>query len=62
MVTILHMLCEKSFLNNICSQKQKTRGYDLVIRRMKVLVCLSIDSLWVFVLSVLNWEGKDVKV
>ena len=27
---------------------------------MKILVCVSIDSLWVFVLSVLNWEGKDV--
>ena len=38
------------------------RGYDSVIRRMKILVCVSIDSLWVFVLSVLNWEGKDGKV
>ena len=40
----------------------RTRGYDSVIRRMKILVCVSIDSLWVFVLSVLNWEGKDGKV
>ena len=39
-----------------------SRGYDSVIRRMKILVCVSIDSLWVFVLSVLNWEGKDGKV
>ena len=29
---------------------------------MKILVCVSIDSLWVLVLSVLNWEGKDGKV
>ena len=39
-----------------------SRGYDSVIRRMKILVCVSIDSLWVFVLSVLNWEGKDGNV
>ena len=37
-------------------------GYDSVIRRMKILVCVSIDSLWVFVLLLLNWEGKDGKV
>ena len=42
---------------------QLARGYhDSVIRRMKILVCVSIDSLWVFVLSVLNWEGKDGNV
>ena len=39
-----------------------SRRYDSVIRRMKILVCVSIDSLWVFVLSVLNWDGKDGKV
>ena len=48
----------KLVILDICS----TRGYDSVIRRMKILVCVSIDSLWVFVLSVLNWEGKIGKV
>ena len=28
-----------------------SRGYDSVIRRMKILVCVSIDSLWVFVIK-----------
>ena len=38
------------------------RGYDSVIRRMKSLVCVSIDSVCVFLLSVLNWKGKDGQV
>ena len=43
------------------------RGYDSVIRRMKLLVCVSIDSVCVcFLLSLWNWktskEGKDGKV
>ena len=49
-------------LCTVCSASPNTRGYDSVIRRMKILVCVSIDSLWVLVLSVLNWEGKDGKV
>ena len=39
-----------------------SRGYDSVIRRMKSFVCVSIDSVCVLVLSILNWKGKDGNV
>ena len=35
-----------------------TRGYDSVIRRMKILVCSSIDFMCVFSTFVLELEGK----
>ena len=63
LLCILAMYCSfKNFIFRYLSNPSIPRGYGSVIRRMKILVCVSIDSLWVFVLSVLNWEGKDGKV
>ena len=48
------------------SHNARSKGYNhggmTVIRRMKSLVCVSIDTMCVFVPSVLNWKGKNGEV